>query len=49
VDLDLTGTTGELLTPDGPGSGKWTVGNRQSVSFTNIAVPRHSPPSFRTG
>jgi hypothetical protein len=22
---------------------KWTFGNRQSVSFTNIAVPKHWP------
>src|SRR5262249_10059800 len=38
LDLDLTGVLNALLTPSGPGAGKWTFGNRQPVSFTNVAA-----------
>jgi hypothetical protein len=40
LNLDLTGVINALLTPTGPGAGKWTFGNsnRQPVTFTNMAA-----------
>jgi hypothetical protein len=34
--LDLSGVTNALLTATGPGAGRWTFGNRQSVTFTGV-------------
>jgi hypothetical protein len=40
LNLDLAGVINALLTPTGPGAGKWTFGNgnRQPVTFTNMAA-----------
>jgi hypothetical protein len=37
LNLDLTGVLNALLTPGGPGAGEWTFGNRQPVTFKNLA------------
>jgi hypothetical protein len=36
LTLDLTGVINALLTSTGPGSGKWTFGNRMPVAFQNM-------------
>ena len=37
LNVDVTGTTSPTNTPGVPGAGKWTFGNRQAVTYTNIA------------
>jgi hypothetical protein len=37
LNLDLTGVVNALMTPSGPGAGAWTFGNRQAVTFKNLA------------
>lgn len=39
LNLDLTGVTNPVNNPSAPGAGQWTFGNRQAVTFTNIASP----------
>jgi hypothetical protein len=40
LNLDLTGTTGPVNVASAPGSGRWTFGNRQAVSYANFAAPK---------
>jgi hypothetical protein len=42
LNVDTTGTTGTVNTPSTAGSGQWTFGNRQAVSYANFAVPVHN-------
>jgi hypothetical protein len=37
LDLDLTDVTNPVNTPDKPGAGKWTFGNRQTVTYSGVA------------
>jgi hypothetical protein len=39
LTLDQTGVTNAVNTPTTPGSGQWTFGNRQAVTYTHMAVP----------
>jgi hypothetical protein len=42
LNVDTTGATSPVNTPSTPGSGQWTLGNRQTVSYANFAVPVHN-------
>jgi hypothetical protein len=37
LTLDLSGVLNALLSPGAPGAGEWTFGNRQPVTFKNLA------------
>ena len=37
LTMNLIGVSNPILTPGGPGAGKWTFGNVQPVTYTNMA------------
>jgi hypothetical protein len=51
LTVDVTGTTSPTNTPSGPGAGKFTFGNRQAVTYTNIAqtVTAGTPAAVTAG